>query len=49
LEAEFCSEDRVRSDLTQGVWVGESHSNLIRVRRSGVAESEGGPIRVVAV
>jgi len=29
--------------------VGESHSDLIRVHCSGVAESEGDPIRVVAV
>ena len=49
MEAEFCSEDRVRSDLTQGVWVGESHSGLIQVHRGGIVESEGDPIRVVAV
>jgi hypothetical protein len=49
LEAEFRSRRRVRSNLTQGGQVRESHSDLIRVRRNGVAESEGDSIRGVTV
>ena len=49
LEAEFCSQGRVRSDLTHCGRVRESHSNLIRVCRSCIAEPEGDPIRVVVV
>ena len=49
LEAELCSRIRVRSDLTRGGRVRESHSNLIRVRGGGIAESEGNLIQVVTM
>ena len=49
MEAELRSRSRVRSDLTRGGRVRESHSNLIRVHCGGIAKSDGDPIRVVAV
>ena len=49
LEAKFLFGSRVRSNLTLGSRVGELHLDLIRVRCSGVAKSEGDSIRVVVV